>query len=124
MEIDTAVQNTLRALTLSEKALAHELLYSEQCYAPNGTVWVRAPSFNLRDALEKARAAASKAQFTVRNYMIFCDSLLIDCGERVAPEPRSQVYHIEIFARRLVTQHATDDTPSLVLESFPGSTLR
>jgi hypothetical protein len=38
MDIDTAVQNTVQALTLSEKELARGLFYSEQYHKQSRTV--------------------------------------------------------------------------------------
>ncbi|KAK4033351.1 hypothetical protein C8A01DRAFT_19685 [Parachaetomium inaequale] len=123
-DIDIAVDYTLRSLTLSEKVLAHELLYSEQYYEPSQSVWLRAPSLNLHEAIVKARAGA-KAQepsFAVRNFSLVCDTLTIDSPQAIAPDA-ARVFHIDIFARRIIAPEAASGTPSLSLESVPGCSI-
>jgi hypothetical protein len=123
-EIAAATQHTLRALTLSEKALAHELFFSEQYYESSRSVWLRAPSYNLHEAIAKARAGTKTAEgadfkFPVRNYYVSCDTLVIDSLEPIVPDT-ARVWKIEINARRIVAPKATSSSASLVLQSVHG----
>lgn len=127
-EITTAIQHTLRALPLSEKVLAHELLYSEQYYEPTRSVWLRAPVFDLHEAIETARAGTkgrdvAEPMFRVRNFYITCDTLVIK-SSKPAITNDTGVWHIEICARKIIAPKATQSLASLVLESEKGCSLR
>ncbi|KAH7103220.1 hypothetical protein BKA62DRAFT_828790 [Auriculariales sp. MPI-PUGE-AT-0066] len=110
LDIDMAVQTTLRALTLSEKALPYELLYSKQFDTTSRVAWIRAPSLNLGDALATGRADG----FPLRSLFLFCDTLYINPDLRIiSGKHRLQ---IEIFARRVVGS-------TLVFVTVPGCSI-
>ena len=114
VDIDLAVQVTLRALTLSEKSLAHDLLHSKQFHETSGIVWLRAPSFNLDQAIRIGRAGpngadgAATGKFSLRTLYIHCDTLVIEPGTPIDSE--NHILTIEIFARRIIGSSLTFDT--------------
>ncbi|KAH4019276.1 hypothetical protein HBI81_192460 [Parastagonospora nodorum] len=104
MDVQKAAELTVSALTLKEKTLAKDLLYSEQYHKDTLSAWIRAPVLNLKQALEKTRTGANQAGFKARFFNVFCDVLEIDPGTEVLPEKageKSVPYEINLYARRL-----------------------
>ncbi|MCJ1396733.1 hypothetical protein MMC18_009625, partial [Xylographa bjoerkii] len=104
MDIRKATELTLSALTLKEKTLAHDLLYSEQYHKETGSAWIRAPVLNLRETLAKARLGAVQEGFHARFFSFFCDTLEIDQGTEIVPEKDGNSdlpFEVNLYARRL-----------------------
>ncbi|EAT77723.2 hypothetical protein SNOG_14871 [Parastagonospora nodorum SN15] len=96
MDVQKAAELTVSALTLKEKTLAKDLLYSEQYH--KDTLSVKSPQY--LDMSLRANQAGFKARF----FNVFCDVLEIDPGTEVLPEKageKSVPYEINLYARRL-----------------------
>ncbi|KAF2762547.1 hypothetical protein EJ05DRAFT_534086 [Pseudovirgaria hyperparasitica] len=105
MEIQKATDFTISALTSSEKTLARELLSSEQFDKDSDTIWLRAPSLDLGDAIRDARAGAAKEGFVAMFINLYCDTLVVRPNTQILPEKDEKGEHplvLEIFARKLV----------------------
>jgi len=133
VDIDLAVRTTLSALTLSEKKLARDLLYSKQ-FGDFGMAWLRAPSFNLKKAIETGRAGPTAVptaaadpptdgarvndartdrskEFLLEGLSIYCDTLIIDPDTFI--DSNQKTLEIDIYARRIIGS-------SLTFKTIPG----
>ncbi|EMT72587.1 hypothetical protein FOC4_g10001225 [Fusarium odoratissimum] len=122
MDIELAVETSLKPLTLGEKALGKSLLSSQRVHGSSdekGTVWLRAPKLVLAEALKTARDLGSQKKISLKFVHIFCDTLIIQEGDKINGDSINSpgyvtdgTFTIQIYARKLIAPVA-GDKPSL-----------
>ncbi|EGU80028.1 hypothetical protein FOPG_15971 [Fusarium oxysporum f. sp. conglutinans race 2 54008] len=132
MDIELAVETSLKPLTLGEKALGKSLLSSQRVHGSSdekGTVWLRAPKLVLAEALKTARDLGSQKKISLKFVHIFCDTLIIQEGDRINGDSINSpgyvtdgTFTIQIYARKLIAPVA-GDKPSLRVDMTPTCVL-
>lgn len=143
MDIETAVNYTLRALTFDERPLARSFFSDQQtgkhqkkvtcpCCSPSlelqklteKQVCIRAPKLVLSEALSQARALAKATGFAAKFILLYCDTLVTQNDvvvQETTTDGTNPVLILEIYARNI--EYQVSSSPSLTFEVTKGSEL-